>query len=321
VPGAGVLEVGATSEATEGWSLELRAVRAPGMDGGHPSTQGIDTDGGTVEVPLYRHEVGLDLLRIELIARRRLSEDWTAWLRVPYDVKERSASVGLVEEATPEQAEQMERSMQIHHPAATLSGFADASLLAARRARGVLADGDTLLLAAGTTVPLGRTEHDPFELGEEGLAHEHVQFGTGTFDPLLEAYYSRPLGGAWELAAYATARLPLYENDKAYFPPLQLSAGGLVSRRLSERLGAHLGVGAFRQEGARWDGILDRDGGFEALELTAGASWSVGASARLTLGLIVPLSERSLVDAAERFERGTAVTLGISVGIGRPDDR
>jgi hypothetical protein len=318
VPGTAALEVGATSDRVGKWNLELRLVRAFDMDGGHPSTQGIDSSGETVEVPPYRHRVRLDLLRLELIARRRLGEDWTGWLRLPYDTKERAASVEPDGDATDEEREQMERDMQIHHPPGTLTGFGDASALAAHRAEGVFTDGDVLTTAVGTTLPLGRTEHNPFELGAEGEEHSHVQFGSGTFDPILEAYYVRPLADDLRVSAFATGRFPLYENDREYFPPLQVSAGALVIWGMRERLALYLGLNAFRQQGARWDGVLDPDSGVESLELLAGASWKLGSSSHLTLGLVVPLDQRALVEAAERFERPIALTVGINGGIGSP---
>ncbi|HJP02590.1 MAG TPA: hypothetical protein QF764_12550 [Planctomycetota bacterium] len=321
MPGAGALEVGAASEEIEKWNLEFRLVRAFDMDGGHTSTQGVEASGETVLVPLYRHRVHLELLRLQFTARRRLNKDWTGWLRLPYDIKERAAAIELIEGATDEQVAQMERSMQIHHPTATLSGFGDANALAAHRSVGIFTDGDVLTLAAGTTIPLGRTEHDPFELGDEGLEHEHVQFGSGTFDPILEAYYMRPLTGGLKFSAFATGRLPVYENDKEYSPPLQFNAGGLLNWQARERLQIHVGLGAFRQQGAQWDGVLDRDSGYESIELLAGANWALGASSNLTLGLVIPLSQRTLVEAAERFERGPALTFGFSGGIGMRGDR
>lgn len=320
MPGAGALEVGAASQSVEKWSVEFRVLRAFDMDGGHLSTTGIDDMGDQVMVPEYRHRVQMDLLRLQFTARRRLSESWTAWLRLPYDVKERTASIEPPEGVDPADEEAMQRNMQIHHPTATLSGFADASLLAAHRADGIFSDSDVLILAAGSSIPLGRTEHDPFTLGAEGLAHEHVQFGTGTFDPMLEAYYVRPLSGDLGLSAYATGRFPLYENDKQFSPPIQLTTGALLNWRAREGLQVHVGLNLFRQQSAEWNGVRDPDAGVESIEFLAGANWSIGGSSHLTLGLVVPLSQRPLEEDAERFERGIALTIGISAGIGTRAD-
>jgi hypothetical protein len=43
----------------------------------------------------------------------------------------------------------------------------------------------TIAARGGVTVPLGRTEPNPFTLGDLGLPHEHIQFGTGTWDPVV----------------------------------------------------------------------------------------------------------------------------------------
>ena len=37
----------------------------------------------------------------------------------------------------------------------------------------------------GITLPLGKTEENPFTRGELGLPYQHLQFGTGTVNPVL----------------------------------------------------------------------------------------------------------------------------------------
>jgi hypothetical protein len=76
----------------------------------------------------------------------------------------------------------------IHHRNETLTGFADPMLLGA--ATTTLA-GTRFTLRAGTSIPLGRTEDDPFALGDAGMEHEHIQMGTGTFNPVVAVEVSR----------------------------------------------------------------------------------------------------------------------------------
>ena len=100
-------------------------------------------------------------------------------------------------------------------------------VLVTHRKQGVFREGDSLSLSLGTTLPTGKTEEDPFELGDSGLKHLHIQFGTGTFDPLLELNYSMPVAGKLGLGAYALGRFPAYENSKTYQGPMEITSGVL----------------------------------------------------------------------------------------------
>ncbi len=51
-----------------------------------------------------------------------------------------------------------------------------------------------------------------------GLKHEHIQFGSGTFDPTLAVQWSRPFGKV-RLGASVDARIPLYENRPRFPAP------------------------------------------------------------------------------------------------------
>jgi hypothetical protein len=68
----------------------------------------------------------------------------------------------------------------IHHRDETLVGLGDPWLMGVgSRTLGAW----SMAARAGVTVPLGRTEENPFALGREGRTHQHVQFsapGRGT---------------------------------------------------------------------------------------------------------------------------------------------
>ncbi len=72
----------------------------------------------------------MDFTRIQAQLDYRLTEPWGVTLRLPYDIKDRSASVELVDPATALEQEQMQDFLDLHHPDAVLTGFGDASLLA-----------------------------------------------------------------------------------------------------------------------------------------------------------------------------------------------
>lgn len=103
----------------------------------------------------------------------------------------------------------------IHHHDETLIGVTDPWLvLRFGAAWGKLITGARL----GVTLPLGRTEEDPYQLGAEGKRHQHIQFGTGTFVPVvgIEASYALE---SLELSVAALGFFSVYENKKGFWAP------------------------------------------------------------------------------------------------------
>src|SRR5688572_1763914 len=100
----------------------------------------------------------------------------------------------------------------IHHRNETLDGLGDPWLLL----HGARNSGPwTLSARAGASLPLGRTEPNPFALGREGLPHQHIQFGTGTVDPMLGLGAGRRFG-ATTLQLGALGRFPVATNGHGY---------------------------------------------------------------------------------------------------------
>jgi hypothetical protein len=103
----------------------------------------------------------------------------------------------------------------IHHHDETLVGLTDPWLVARLSAvTGKLAASSRL----GLSLPLGRTVDDPYVLGEKGLSHEHTQFGTGTFVPIVGGglVWNDP---RYELSLSALGMFSLYENGKGFRAP------------------------------------------------------------------------------------------------------
>lgn len=265
-----------------------------------------------MSVPTHRHAVELDFVRYELVAAYNFAEGWDAWLRVPYDVKERTASLELVDPATPDEVAAMQRNLDLHHPSETLEGFSDFSLLFARRDGDLLRHGDLFAAAFGTSIPVGRTEEDPYLLGDAGLPHEHIQFGTGTFDPLLELYYFSPLADRLSASANVLGRFPLYENDKGYEGPVEISSSLSVALAPTDRLSLRAGWSFFYQGYARWNGERDINSGLISNGVVGGASYKVADGVYLGLDVRVPVSQETLSDDGDTFEQGTVAQLGLS---------
>ena len=140
--------------------------------------------------------VALGLTHTDLTAEYGVRDGMELTLRLPYDVKAMTVRYTTLDGApfTPPYGD-------IHHRTETLRGISDPSLDLD------VAAGDAWIVALGTTLPAGHIVPDPIVLGREGKTHEHIQFGSGTFEPRLAAQWHRD---RW--FARAETKLSLYEN-------------------------------------------------------------------------------------------------------------
>jgi hypothetical protein len=103
----------------------------------------------------------------------------------------------------------------IHHKKETIAGPTDPWLVLRFGAR---AGRFSTAARLGATLPLGSTVPDPYELSALGLAHEHIQLGSGTVMPLVGG----TLAYATETVAAAFTALwffSLYENSQGFRAP------------------------------------------------------------------------------------------------------
>jgi thiol-disulfide isomerase/thioredoxin len=146
----------------------------------------------------------------------------------------------------------------IHHHNETLTGIADPWVLA-RAAIDV--PGVTLGARIGTTLPLGNTVEDPFILGDMGLPHEHTQFGTGTFQPVIGLDASRMLGSV-HLDAFALTVQSLATNDKGYLAGDRYVGGVGVASSVGTKHWRFRGTLEGQHETAEsWHGVVRTDEG------------------------------------------------------------
>jgi hypothetical protein len=151
----------------------------------------------------------------------------------------------------------------VHHRNETLYGLGDPWLLGRY---GTSLGGFVLTVRGGTTLPLGRTEPDPFALGDVGLRHQHIQFGTGTFDPVLAFDLSRAFGKV-SFAAYGLALLTLYENSKGFQAGNRFFAGLSGGVTVREKYQSSLGLDVLNEAPERWQGVERQDGNLGRTEL------------------------------------------------------
>ena len=160
----------------------------------------------------------------------------------------------------------------IHHRDETLTGLGDAELSARVPWR---LGAWRLEPRVGLTLPTGRIEANPFDDDDE--RHQHVQFGTGTWNPVLavDAEYAAT---KWHAGGYASATLMLKENALGYRAGHRFSGGLAVGTGFGLAgwdFSAALDVQAELAE--RWDGIVHTDDGNQGrLDVLAGVgvSWS-----------------------------------------------
>jgi hypothetical protein len=172
----------------------------------------------------------------------------------------------------------------IHHRNETVFGVADPWLLLRV---GTAVQKWWLAARPGVSIPLGRTEENPFALGDRGLRHQHIQLGSGTIDPVLIIEASRAFE-AVQLQFFAQGQAPLYENREGYRAPWRVYGGGSVGRKLVSDLSGSLGVEASHEAAERWDGEVRQDGNLGRTELLLAATLSyrlgateLGLSARI----------------------------------------
>jgi hypothetical protein len=179
----------------------------------------------------------------------------------------------------------------LHHRNETLVGPTDPWLvLHAGRAGKVWSVGARV----GLTLPLGRTEPDPFALGDAGLPHEHIQFGTGTFDPILGLGIARRIG-ATTLTASALWRLVVAENDKGYHAGNRTHASLVGSRKLRGAWSGNAGLDLSHETAERWHGRLHpEEGNLGRTDVLASlaVSRSMGRGA-VSLNVRVPILVRA----------------------------
>ena len=273
------------------------------FDGGHFSRNGNTPSGAAVPVPLYRHETSLDYLRLELGLQYTLAPHWDVIARIPWEQKDQQSSIGFIEAATDAERAAMQRNVDLHHRTTTLRGLADLMLLGRRRF-------SRFNIAFGTTIPTGSTVDDPYALGDRGVEHQHIQFGTGTFDPLVEASYLQPLSERLTAGVSLNARVPLYENRRGFRAPPDGSLSVHLSRRFNDRLQARLEGTAFAQGYGSWDGLRDENTGLVATSIAAGASMPAG-DLSLSADVRFPLAQRTL-DEGDAFTQGPTFIVSIS---------
>jgi hypothetical protein len=240
--------------------------------------------------PLYLHDLGLYPAELRASVEYGLSAHFGVELQLPLRM------VGAtIEYTTPEGERYQPLDSDVHHRDEVVVGPADPWLLLRI---GHSFDGVWLAARPGVTLPLGSTEEDPFALGDRGERHQHIQLGTGTFDPVLVLEANIPISPV-QLQLFAQGVLPLYENTHGYRAPFRITGGSAVVMELFESISGKLGLDVMHETEERWQGVVRQDGSLGRSELGAviGAGYAFGTS-QLSLDVRVPLV-RHIVEGDE----------------------
>ena len=281
-------------------------------DGGHLETKGLSPTRQVVKSPLHRHLVSLDFRRLDLGVQYSIANNWKVMLSIPYAIKDQDASIEEIEPTSPRDREAILANQDIHHRDETYRGFSDFSLLFSHRRLGILRDSDYLVGSLGSSIPIGKTEENPFSLGDAGLEHLHIQFGTGTFDPLVELHYGTPLFGDFSLNASVRGQFPFYKNNKTYRGSVELTSTAEVEYHLFDWLAFHAAYLGFYQSYAHWDGEQDINSGIVLNAGLFGAELNAGYGVPVRFSIMLPFHRRTLSDEGDAFELGTTVSLTTS---------
>lgn len=311
IPRSGIGEVGSTSDDGK-LRFSLNLLRGFDANGGHLETRGLSPSGDVIRVPLHRHRVSLNVLRLQLDIAYRPTADWDIALNLPYDIKDQDAFIDEIAPVTLGEREAILRNQNIHHRDEVYRGFADARLLVSRGLSNLLRGDDRLMVSVGSSIPIGATEEDPFKLGDAGQKHLHIQFGTGTFDPLAALHYETPLSDALSLNASVHGHFPFYENGKTYRGSVEITETVGMRYQFGEWLALHANHLGLFQSYAHWDGIRDINSGliFNALQLGVSPHPRFGVPIRLNMTL--PIQSRALSDEGDAFEVGPLLSMTVS---------
>lgn len=267
------------------------------LDGSHPDPDPVPN----------RHIVRLHWWRTELDLSVGVAPDLDVELDIPYDLKDIRARYELPD-GTPFNNPQGD----LHHRTERLHGISDLKLLANWRPGSILLQDDRLHVGIGLSLPAGRTEEDPYALGALGLPHQHIQFGTGTVDPVVRLDYALladPVG----FLVSTSAQTPAYENSKGFrgSPLIDFSVGPRV--RLADWLVVGASYVASWQGRAFWNGFPDENSGYflQGVSFTAPVRLADGVTIIPTVLRTFSIRTRGDADA---FEMDWMAGVSLDVG-------
>lgn len=272
--------------------------------GGHLEEKGVSPDGKVIPVPLHRHHVTLNIFRVDVGLKYHLNSQWLLEANLPYETKVQEATIEEIESVTHAEMEAIVRNRDNHHRNETYTGLTDADVFLGYRTSSLFMENDLLMGRIGTTIPLGKTEEDPWKLGDAGLEHLHIQFGTGTFNPVADLHYSLSLYKGLGANASIRGKFPFYENGKTYRGSKELNYTAGLNYRLNDWISLQTSYLGFYQSYAYWAGEQDINTGLRFSMVALGASIATPYNIPLSVTMMLPLSQETLYDDSDALLEG-----------------
>ncbi len=263
----------------------------------------------------------MNVLRFDIGLKYQLNEQWRLEAALPYEIKSQDASIEPVDSIdTSEQRNAIIRNQDIHHRNETYRGISDMNLLLTYNREGIFRKHDQLTAKLGTTIPFGKTEEDPWKLGDMGLEHLHIQFGTGTFNPTANLHYSLPIYGGLVGNISVGGKFPFYENSKTYRGSWDVTYTAGLNYRVNNWLSLQTSYLGLYQSYAYWAGEKDINTGLRFSLASIGVSLATPYNVPLSITLMLPIQQETLYDdstafldgkyeESDAFELGTLVSL------------
>ncbi len=253
-----------------------------------PSQLEIDPETGRARpIQAMRHQLWLWTMDLNLFTQLGI----LPWLNVRFQLPVRYVQVTA--RYQDQQGNPLPNYTSIHHRDEILVGLGDPDLQVGFRPLSPTIGRPWLLeFGGGISLPVGRTEPDPYVAGEEGREHQHVMFGTGTFDPVgyLILGYIRP---KFQLYSNATIRAALYPNSFAFQEGIRFQASlaaesGFGLKTLSFLLQTTVIV----KRPGYWSGVEDQEvaSGRTDLLFTVGMFWRPTPQWQVSLRASAPVN-------------------------------
>jgi hypothetical protein len=264
--------------------------------------------------PRYLHDQRMVPVELRLSAEYGFSPAFGLELQMPFRVV-----TTTIDFATPAGEPYEPLDPDVHHRNETVTGPADPWLLGRL---GTTIDRWWLAVRAGVTLPLGRTEENPFALGDRGERHQHIQLGSGSFYPVAIVETSRSFGPV-AFQAFAQGQAALYENTHGYRAPWRVHVGTSVGTTFVDGFGGSIGPEVFHEDAERWDGVVRQDGNLGRTEILAAGTLTQQIDAtQLSLGVRAPLW-RDIVEGSEdpgTLSSPVTLSLGVTYVLKGPGD-
>ncbi len=248
------------------------------IDAGHPVEQGQFEPDIDDSEQASGHELDFTTVQLVLGVHYVLVDRLELGLTLP--VRYTAVEARFLDES----GREIEGFSSIHHRTETLAGLGDMQLTGRYR---VVSPSSTLAMyldvSAGVSLPTGHIEPDPYELGRRGQSHQHMFFGTGTFDP------SVALSAGYVLADYmvhanVSFKGSVYENRYNYLgPKILVSSLSLDSALGTNTWRFRAGAELNRQFAALWSGEPAKNSSRLDVGPVLGVTWL--ASEDLHLGM------------------------------------